>query len=134
MCLQKLFSPFDVRLRASLNFTRLETMKDSFVSLLVRLFGAFSCFVACSLLFRTTITSTSVPALLDREVGDHQDIVSLCLISVLHLWELDKYRDLNKQFLASNISYKDIAFGERFRPIRSLPHFTECESFVLTPR
>ena len=80
------------------------------------------------------MNSTSLPALLHREVGDHQDIVSLCLISVLHLWELDKYRDLNKQFLASNISYnKDIAFGERFRPIRSLPHFPECESFVLTP-
>ena len=59
------------------------------------------------------MTSTQVRRLLDGEVGDHQDIasLSLCLISVLHLWGPDQYRNHNKQLLPSNISYNvDIEF------------------------
>ena len=59
--LSKLFGPSDVRLRASIDFTHLKAMK-AFVPFLVRPFQVLSCLLVCSLVLRSTLTSTSVPA------------------------------------------------------------------------
>ena len=83
----KLFSPSDVRLRASIDFTRLETVTDSFESVPVRLFQAILCLVVCSFVLRSTMTSTPVRRFLNREVGECQDIVPPCVIFVLHRWK-----------------------------------------------
>ena len=54
--------------------------------------------------------------------------LSLCLISVLHLWGPDQHGNDNKQLLPSNISYNvDIEFWQKSRTIRSLRHVLECE-------
>ena len=60
---------------------------------------------------------------------------SLCLNSVLHLYESDKNRNQNQQFLPSDTSdNKDTEFGDIFRTIRNIQSFPEYESFDLILR
>ena len=89
--------------------------------------GSLRCWICCR---------RPASALLDYEMRIVKAWnLCLSLIFVLHLWELDKYRNHNKQFFPSSTSYDmDIDFGEIFPTNRSILRILLCESFVWIPR